>query len=128
MNEENFYRPNLVRDLQSRRELRGSMVAQDLLHPSFKITYLQALRARLMRNYGALYLLLLFAWGAKLADAPGALGLRPLLTIGPLPWWLVLAAVAALYAFLTTIAIRVEHVHPPESELWKPQRPVEERF
>lgn len=128
MIEENFYGPILTRDLKSPRVAWGQLVAADLLHPSFKITYLEALRARLMRNYGALYLLLLFAWLAKIADAPASLGFRVLLTIGPLPWWLTIALVAALYAAMVVLAVVVQRVHPPESEIWKPQRTIEERF
>ena len=130
MIEENFYGPILTRDLKSPRVAWGQLVAADLLHPSFKITYLQALRARLMRNYSALYLLLVFAWLAKIADADPTTsgGWRVLLTLGPLPWWGTLGFVAALYAGLFAIAVVVQRVHPPESELWKPRRAVEERF
>jgi len=128
MIEENFYGPILTRDLESPRVAWGDLVAADLLHPSFKITYLEALRARLMRNYSALYLLLLFAWLAKLADAPRIGGWKPLLTVGPVPWWGTLGFVGGLYLGLAILAIVVERVHPPESELWKPQRRVEEKF
>jgi uncharacterized membrane protein len=128
MIEENFYGPILTRDLESPRVAWGDLVAADLLHPSFKITYLEALRARLVRNYLALYLLLLCAWLAKLAEAASEPGWRMRLTVGPVPWWGTIALVAGLYLALVVLAAAVERVHPPEAELWKPQRPVEEKF
>ena len=74
MLEENFYGPILRRDLESPVEKWGEMVAEDLLHPRFKITYHQALRARLIRNYGVLFILLLLSWVLKLLMHPGAGG------------------------------------------------------
>jgi len=128
MIEENFYGPILTRDLESPRVAWGDLVAADLLHPSFKITYLEALRARLVRNYSALYLLLLCAWLAKLAEAASEPGWRMRLTVGPVPWWGTIGLVAGLYLALVVLAVVVERVHPPEAELWRPQRPVEEKF
>ncbi|HLF57559.1 MAG TPA: DUF2270 domain-containing protein [Thermoanaerobaculia bacterium] len=128
MIEENFYGPILTRDLASPRETWGTLVAEDLLHPCFKITYLQALRARLVRNYSALYLLLVFAWATKVLGSAAESGWRAAMAVGPIRWPLVLLTVAALYAFLAVVALVVERVHPPESEIWKPQRRVEEHF
>jgi uncharacterized membrane protein len=128
MIEENFYGPILTRDLESPRVQWGRMVADDLLHPRFKITYLQAMRARLMRNYSALYLLLAVAWGTKLVGTAFERGWTGAMRVGPVPGPLVLVSVVALYAALAVLAFAVERVHPPEAELWKPQSPVREHF
>lgn len=130
MIEENFYGPILTRDLESPRHSWGQLVAEDLLHPSFKISYLEALRARVMRNYSALYVLLLVAWLAKLAsaDATKVGGWKPYLTLGPIPWWGTVGVVLALYGGLVWVIVAVPRVHPPESELWKPKKELEEKF
>jgi len=130
MIEENFYGPILTRDLRSPRHSWGQLVAEDLLHPSFKLSYLEALRARVMRNYSALYLLLLVAWLAKLAEADESVygGWRVYLTLGPIPWWGTLGLVLALYGGLLWVVVAVPRVHPPEAELWKPKKELEEKF
>jgi uncharacterized membrane protein len=128
MIEENFYGPILTRDLASPRAAWGALVAEDLLRPCFKITYLQALRTRLVRNYAPLYLLLLAAWVTKLIGASEAAGWRRATGIGPVPGWIVLATVGLLYLFVLVLAVVVERVQPPEAEIWKPRRRVEEHF
>ncbi len=63
--EENFYAPLLRRDLASRTRHWGRLIAEDLFRPRFKLGRLDALRARLVRNYWALYGALIIAWLAK---------------------------------------------------------------
>lgn len=86
-------------------------LAQDLRHPTFRITLWRALRRRLRRNYIWMFLILLAAWLLKLAspDLQGGVPLdpsRPLdlvighAAVGPLPGWLVLVVIALLYAGL----------------------------
>ncbi len=122
MLEENFYGPILRRDLRSPVSKWGNLVAEDLLHPRFKITYHQALRARLMRNYGALFVLLLVSWVLKLfmhprfADTDHSLLYS--MRIGPVPWWASLACVAALYFYLVMVAVVVPRIGSPEDEYW----------
>ena len=70
MLEENFMGPILRRDLESPVGSWGKLVAEDLLHPRFKLTYHQALRARLQRNYLSIFLLLLASWIIKLVMHP----------------------------------------------------------
>lgn len=130
MIEENFYGPILTRDLESPRHAWGELVAQDLLHPRFKLSYLQALRARVMRNYSALYVLLLVAWLAKLAEADATVygGWRVYLTLGPIPWWGTLGLILALYGGLLWVVVTVPRAHPAEAELWAPHKELEEKF
>jgi uncharacterized membrane protein len=68
--EENFYGPILRRDPISPNEDWGERVAEDLLHPMFKMTYRAALRARFVRNYWVLYVVLLGAWMLKVLHEP----------------------------------------------------------
>ncbi|WEK04651.1 MAG: DUF2270 domain-containing protein [Candidatus Devosia phytovorans] len=93
------------------------MLAQDLRHPKFRITYQLALRRRLRRNYIWMFLILLFAWVVKLASPdlqdgaaldPG----RPLQTvighaaIGPVPGWLVVVLIVLFFAGLATASLK----------------------
>lgn len=130
MIEENFYGPILTRDLTSKRSNWGRLVAVDLLEPSFKITFAQAFRARLMRNYLALYVLLLFAWTLKVVEFAQSEGgtLRAAMAFGPVPWWVTLPFVAALYSFLVAVGFLVQRVHQADSELWQPQQGLDERL
>lgn len=96
--EENFYGPILRRDPVSPERDWGELVARDLFEPTFKLTRLQALRARFTRNYWALFVVLLGAWAVRLLTSPEPCGswdeLRQRLSSGPLlPWWLPLVYV-----------------------------------
>ena len=125
MIEENFYGPLLRRDLRSPIVRWGELVAGDLLEPRYKITYLQALRARLRRNYVALYALLLVAWLAKVTIHPMSVAdggkLARNLTLGPIPWWIVALVVTAIYSALLALLLAVAPVDHPESE-WEAAR------
>jgi len=122
MLEENFFGPIFRRHLESPVEQWGDLVAEDLLHPRFKITYHQALRARLIRNYGALFLLLLLSWILKLLMHPGAAeGNYPFLDrmeLGPVPWWVSLCFVLGVYFYLLAVLILVPTTASPEEEYW----------
>lgn len=128
MIEENFYGPILQRDLESPRIQWGHLVAEDLLHPHYKMTYLQALRARLLRNHLALYLLLLGAWSTKIVDTAPQVGWLEAMRIGPLPGLPILAFVVALYGAIGWLLIAVQKAHGPESEIWRTDRPVDENL
>ncbi|HED64528.1 MAG TPA: DUF2270 domain-containing protein [Planctomycetes bacterium] len=103
--EENFYGPILRRDPHSPRRHWGTFVAEDLFHPTFKVTRLEALRARFLRNYWAIYSVLLAAWVLRLfLGTDGVEDVRVRLTFGPLPYWLpllgLLAALIGIFALL----------------------------
>ncbi len=117
MIEQNFFEPLLTRDLQSPERNWGNLVAGDLLQPTFKISYLQALRARFVRNYASIYGLLLAAWIVKLLlHAEPGVG-RPLerLAVGPIPWYVPLAVVGGLYLYLVSVVLLVPKIVPSES-------------
>lgn len=88
-----------------------AMLAQDLRHPKFRITFGLALRRRLKRNYIWMYLILLMAWVLKIASPDLQDGVhldatRTLdtvirnATLGLVPGWLVILAVLLGYGFL----------------------------
>lgn len=107
--EENFYGPILRRDPVSPRREWGHLVAEDLFRPRFKVSRAYALRKRLLRNYWAIFLVLLGAWGTKLMAHPTpALGwadVRTRLEVGLLPWWLPVLVVAGFLAFLGGVIV-----------------------
>ncbi len=104
--EENFYVPILRRDLTSMVENWGFYVAEDLLNPNFKITFLMALKARLVNNYLPLFAVLLGAWAFvfRVIDAE----------LERMDDWVPLAGVAVLYGFLALVLIFVKRGPSPE--------------
>jgi uncharacterized membrane protein len=88
--EENFYGPILRRDPISPDQIWGEKVAEDLLHPIFKISYRAALRARFTRNYWVIYLTLLGGWALKVMLEPIPAhswgDIRSNLSSGIIPW------------------------------------------
>lgn len=88
------------------------VIGQDLRQPNFHITFEEARSRRLRRNYVWIYAILLLAWLLKITSGklqPGA-GLREIAfslegtlenaTLGPVPGWLVILAVAGFYGWL----------------------------
>jgi uncharacterized membrane protein len=107
--EENFYGPILRRDPVSPRRDWGQIVADDLFYPRFRVTRAYALRKRLVRNYWAIFVVLLGAWFMKLmaqtTPAHGWSGLRARLEVGLVPWWAAPAFVAAFALFLAWLLV-----------------------
>jgi uncharacterized membrane protein len=122
MLEENFFGPIFRRDLASPVQKWGILVAEDLLRPRFKISYHQAIRARLKRNYGVLFLLLLLSWILKLLvhgdPEGGAYSFFQRMQLGPVPWWISLCFVLGLYFYLLTVLVLVPAISTPEEEYW----------
>lgn len=84
------------------------MLAQDLRHPKFRITFWRAMGRRLRRNYIWMYLILLVAWVLKIASPDLQTGVhldpqRPFLALiaqasaGPIPGWLVVCGASVFY-------------------------------
>jgi len=84
------------------------MLAQDLRHPKFRITFWRAMGRRLRRNYIWMYLILLVAWMLKVASPDLQTGVhldpqRPSLALiaqasaGPIPGWLVVCGICVFY-------------------------------
>ncbi len=123
MIEENFYGPVLRRDLESPVPRWGEHVADDLLHPKFKISLLQAIRARLLRNYVYVFTFLLLAWIGRIlvVGRPHVLdldGLDSLFGIGGIPAWVPIALVAVLYVGLLAVILFTPKVEPAEKSYW----------
>lgn len=125
MIEENFYGPMLTRDLLSPSGNWGDLIAGDLLRPRFKISYWQAFRARLLRNYAPLFVILLIAWVLKLfmlnGDFSGPWWER--MAVGPIAWYWPFATVMLVYGGLLCIALFVKKVQSPEREYWSAENP-----
>jgi uncharacterized membrane protein len=96
--EENFYGPILRRDPVSPRREWGQLVAEDLFRPRFKVTRAFALRKSLLRNYWAIFAVLLGSWVVKLIAHPEPAHtwdvVRARLAVGLLPWWMAPLALA----------------------------------
>lgn len=131
--EENFYVPLLRRDLTSPVENWAFLVAEDLMTPRFKISFLVALRARLLRNYIPIFLVLFGAWLAKITLHPSSEVLRqrykegevvPIIEalkhtgVGFVPALLVDAFVAALLLFLTLVGVFARPRRTMEHKWW----------
>lgn len=87
------------------------MLAQDLRHPKFRISFSRAMGRRLRRNYIWMFFILLFAWLLKIASPDLQSGVhldpdRPIpvligqAALGPVPGWLVFFSVTVLYGGL----------------------------
>jgi uncharacterized membrane protein len=123
MLEENFMGPILRRDARSPVVNWGKLVAEDLLHPTFKMTFHQALRARLLRNYVPLFTLLAITWILKLTMfLPLPIeGMNPVLDameVGAFPWWAAAGFVVGLYGYLCGVGLLAGPSNSPEVEYW----------
>lgn len=119
--EEHFYAPVLRGEPIAARW--GGLFARDLGRPRFKITLLQAVRARLVRNYWAVYSLLTAAWVLKVVIHPEPSAatweeVRGHLAMGLLPWWVPLAYLGAHALGLLTVLLATRSVSAVEQEYW----------
>jgi uncharacterized membrane protein len=103
--EVNFLSPILQFDMKAVHQGWGRLVAEDLLHPRFNMTWTEAMRARLIKNYLPLYVLLLVCWLVKLH--PGVRPQAPTFSewisrmhIGFISGWFTLFFVIGLYGYL----------------------------
>jgi uncharacterized membrane protein len=99
--------------MENRQMLQGdwkSLVCEDLILPSFKISTLEAVGRRLKRNYVFIFILILVAWVTKIflhsgAPITGVGGFYRALRVGHIPSWLV--AGIFIGTFISVIAITV---------------------
>ena len=132
MIEENFLVPMIRRNLVSPRDQWRDFVAEDLDHPTFKVTYLEAVAMRLRRNFIWLYAVILVAWLAKLNLHPGnAVSIGEVVrraAIGPLAGSMVMAIVAVIFAAAVVLSLTLgrqrggsDEVHGVEADIdhWK---------
>lgn len=84
-------------------------LAENLLHPQFPITYLEAIGRRLRRNYLWIYFILLISWVMKLwlhpLPASSATEFLQRATIGPLAGTTITLAVACFYVLLLGLSV-----------------------
>ncbi|MFT7618310.1 MAG: putative membrane protein [Planctomycetota bacterium] len=109
--EENFYVPILRRDLTSPVENWGFFVAEDLLNPSYKISFLMAMKARLVNNYLPLFGVLFAAWGFRFFRPVNA---SDAIIAEAVPDWIQVVGVAALYLFIAYVMIFVRRAAKAE--------------
>jgi len=122
MIEENFYGPLLRRSMDSPEALWGNMVADDLFRPKYKITHLQAIRLRLLRNYWPIYSVLLLAWCVHVTllpvEAESWAEVRTHLSAGLIPWWGSLAYIGSFLVAGLCIVILPPKAPQTEMEHW----------
>ena len=97
------------------------VLGEDLRRPLFLISVGEAISRRVRRNYCWMFLILLLAWVLKITSPklqPEASSVEFVLSLsetldnaalGPLPGWLVLASVAALYGWIGYATLRSYH-------------------
>ena len=120
--EENFYGPILRRDPESPEAHWGELVARDLLAPRFKITRFAAVRARLVRNYWAIYAVLLVTWVVHVLTHPKPAQsweeIRAHLSGGLVPWWVPVACVSTVLVGLVATVVFAPRSPESEREYW----------
>ena len=125
--EENFYVPLLRRELTSPVQNWGFIVAEDLLTPRFKMSFLAAVRARLIRNYIPLFAVLYGAWLLKLSlhgertEGGGAPTFGEMLGhtgVGPVPAWLIDTVALGFALFLIGVALFARPRWEADSPWW----------
>lgn len=121
--EENFYGPILMRDPISPQHGWGGYVAQDLLAPVYKISFRGAVRARLLRNYWAIFAVLLISWGLKVIMHPHAAlswgDVKVNMATGLIPWWLPLGYVGAVVAVFLYLGLFVQRAPESDDDFWR---------
>jgi uncharacterized membrane protein len=123
--EENFFAPILRRDLASPQERWGVQVAEDFVHPTFKIPFLHALSMRLRRNYLMLFLITLAAWGIKVltvadslsAGTPTGVHLYRAVGYHLIPPAAMLIIQSLFYLALLVLAIGAPRAYPYSGEI-----------
>ena len=95
----------------------AAAIAKSLRNPCFLMSFREALFRRIRRNYVWMYLILLLAWGLKISSPKLLPDERSVefihsfgelvanATLGPLPGWLVIAAVGLLHGAVVVSAL-----------------------
>ena len=127
--EENFYGPILTRDPVSPQREWGERVARDLLVPSYKIGFRQSVRARFLRNYWAIYAVLLLSWVVKILVHPKPAGswahIREHLSgskgaaVSMIPWWLPVLYVTTLLVGFALLVFLVPRLPHDDDDFWR---------
>ena len=117
--EVNFLTPILQHDMKAVRQGWVRLASEDLLHPRFNMTWQQALRARLVRNYFPLFLLLLVCWIVKVmpGNEPGLPTFSHWLErmhIGFISGWVTLGFIIVMYGYLVALLFWGGHTQGEE--------------
>lgn len=115
--ERHYFSPLFSATAEGGAEPWLAMLAQDLRHPRFRVSLQTAITRRLRRNYIWMYLILLLAWILKIASPQLQEGVtedtrRPLArlvdgaALGPVPGWIVIVLIFALYVALVIFVLR----------------------
>lgn len=124
MIEEFFYGPILRRDFGGVGNDWGRLVAHDLFRPSFKMSAVAAIRARLVRNYWAIYLVTITAWVVKVLFVPEAVRTWEAAKVklggdGLLPWYWPLAVVGGFVVVAVLLVLFGPRVTSYDLEQWR---------
>jgi uncharacterized membrane protein len=121
--EENFYGPILTRDPVSPQAGWGERVARDLLNPSYKIGFRQAVRARFLRNYWAIYAVILLSWMVKVVVHPKPAhawaDVRTRLGDGIIPYQLPLAYIGLMLLGFVYLVFAVPRAPDTDDPFWR---------
>ncbi len=125
--EENFIAPILRRNLVPAVANWGNLVAEELLRPRFRISFHDALRIRLLRNYIPLFAILLVCWFLKLSSIvqnpeSNVTSYLDAMRIGNLPGWFALAFVGVVHAYLLGVIALVRRPESTSDDLWPDAR------
>jgi uncharacterized membrane protein len=128
--EENFIGPIVRRDLRSPIQDWGKLIANDLIWPKFRISWHQAMKARLLRNYFPLFILLLLSWVLKITAMTGTASHSQELCFVTKADSSNLAIVVSsygslifvigLYAYLIGLVLLAPRTRAAEDEYWQP--------
>lgn len=132
--EENFIGPIVRRDLRSPIQDWGKLIANDLIWPKFRISWHQALKQRLLRNYLPLFILLLLSWilkistmstsGSSAKELSFVLDERSANFPAVIATYSSLILVVGLYGYLLGVIILARRTRTPEEEYWQPTSPL----
>lgn len=128
--EENFIGPIVRRDLRSPIEDWGKLIANDLIWPKFRISWHQAMKARLLRNYFPLFILLLLSWVLKITAMSGTASQGRELCFATnqdssnlalvISSYGSLVFVIGLYSYLVGLVLLAPRTRAAEDEYWQP--------
>jgi uncharacterized membrane protein len=119
--EENFYGPILRRNPVSPQKEWGERVARDLLAPSYKLGYRQAVRARFVRNYWAIYAVLFLSWCVKVSIHPDPATTWDVVrnNVGHgILWWIPLAYIGFLLVSFLLLLFFVKPLPRDMDDFW----------
>jgi uncharacterized membrane protein len=119
--EADFFAPLLTPDaLLSHADWR-QLLAADLRHPQYHISFAEAFGWRLRRNYAWIYAILLLTWFVKIAIHPNPINAAGQLVdraaLGPIPGWAMIGFGALFNGSILAIALVTSSLHRASGEI-----------